>query len=433
MQTVQYGRTICTCKNLLNTVVQHGQCAIGTNRPHSVRTSHHAEPTILIVFPPHQQRNANPIQEPNPIQEADPTQPNPTQSTIMRLVVRRRYACSVVFSLGSVGCCNAFARPTRLFQSASASTLSKTVTFGVAGPDHNELPPDFPRRDDVLIALEAVRKAGAVTNALQPDNAGGIDSVSKSDLSPVTVADFAAQAIVLRHIKEAFADDSFIAEESSSPLTDDAALAQSVSDASGMSDIDMLKSSIDLGKEYELWHGDSPDSENAGMARPPRVWCLDPIDGTKGFLRGRKEGGQYCVALALLEDGEPTIGVMGCPNLPASATDFSYAWTDDETLENNRDSRGCIFVASKGGGCYQLPFVPGTLPVKIQVSSNDGSDMQPSDGRFCIGEYSIVTFSSMCGHPWIRVVPDRSCPRQSFAVVLDCRSPSHTLTTLLSK
>jgi 3'(2'), 5'-bisphosphate nucleotidase len=42
------------------------------------------------------------------------------------------------------------------------------------------------------------------------------------------------------------------------------------------------------------------------------MWTLDPIDGTKGFLLG----GQYAVCLALIEDSDVKLGVMGCPNLP---------------------------------------------------------------------------------------------------------------------
>ena len=47
-----------------------------------------------------------------------------------------------------------------------------------------------------------------------------------------------------------------------------------------------------------------------------RRWVLDPIDGTKGFLRKQ----QYAVALGLLIDGEPALGVLGCPNLPSTAS-----------------------------------------------------------------------------------------------------------------
>lgn len=42
----------------------------------------------------------------------------------------------------------------------------------------------------------------------------------------------------------------------------------------------------------------------------PRVWIVDPIDGTRDFIRGR-EG--WCVSVALIEDGQPLIGVLDAP------------------------------------------------------------------------------------------------------------------------
>ena len=276
---------------------------------------------------------------------------------------------------------------------SSQTTTSLRAAVVPAAACYDELPKDFPRRQDVLVALEAVRKATAMTSELQPESSSGIATVNKLDTSPVTVADFAAQAIVLRHLKDTFKDDSFIAEESSSVLDDDSDLARQVLEASRMNDMDLLKRSIDLGKEYERW--DTTTTTTTG--RPPRVWCLDPIDGTKGFLRGRKDGGQYAVALALLEDGIPTVGGRGfVPNLPSSsATDVSYQWGDDETVDNNQGTRGCIFVASKGGGCYQLPVVPGSAPtVRLRVTPNDGSTMTPFDARFCLG---VEKFSDPLG------------------------------------
>ena len=54
------------------------------------------------------------------------------------------------------------------------------------------------------------------------------------------------------------------------------------------------------------------DEGNSAGGATGRIWALDPIDGTKGFLRG----GQYAVCLALIEDGDVKVGVLGCPNLP---------------------------------------------------------------------------------------------------------------------
>lgn len=70
-------------------------------------------------------------------------------------------------------------------------------------------------------------------------------------------------------------------------------------------------------------------------------WTLDPIDGTKGFLRGE----QYAVCLALVVDARVELGVMGCPNLPVSPS-------------SPNGPRGCIFVAVRGQGAFQLPLTP---------------------------------------------------------------------------
>lgn len=71
--------------------------------------------------------------------------------------------------------------------------------------------------------------------------------------------------------------------------------------------------------------------------RATGFWTLDPIDGTKGFLRG----GQYAVCLALIVDSVVQLGVMGCPNLPLSSTD-----PDGE--------KGALFVAVRGLGAEQV-------------------------------------------------------------------------------
>ncbi len=44
----------------------------------------------------------------------------------------------------------------------------------------------------------------------------------------------------------------------------------------------------------------------------PRVWVLDPVDGTRGFLRGDPN---WCVSLALVAEGRPVIGVISAPAL----------------------------------------------------------------------------------------------------------------------
>jgi HAL2 family 3'(2'),5'-bisphosphate nucleotidase len=81
------------------------------------------------------------------------------------------------------------------------------------------------------------------------------------------------------------------------------------------------------------------DRCNDGAGPTGRHWTVDPVDGTKGFLRG----GQYAVALALIEDGQVLLGLLGCPNLAVDASDAAAG-------------TGCLFVAERGGGAWQLPL-----------------------------------------------------------------------------
>jgi len=92
-----------------------------------------------------------------------------------------------------------------------------------------------------------------------------------------------------------------------------------------------------------------------------RFWCLDPIDGTKGFLRGD----QYAIALALIESGRPVVGVLGCPNLPLDA-------------RQPKGPCGCLFVAVRGEGAemYALDSKQ-TRSVKVSEISD------PAMSCFC--------------------------------------------------
>ena len=146
------------------------------------------------------------------------------------------------------------------------------------------------------VAVSAVREASAVCRRVQADlvNAG---TVSKDDKSPVTVADFAAQAVICARLGAAFADLPVVGEEGSEALRNDPALLATVAGHAGLGAPATLEA-IDRG-------GWTPDGSK------PVYWTLDPIDGTKGFLRGE----QYAVALGLIADGKVVLGVLGCPNL----------------------------------------------------------------------------------------------------------------------
>jgi len=172
---------------------------------------------------------------------------------------------------------------------------------------------------DVMVA--AVTRAGylceGVRKTLLPESAR-----TKDDRSPVTVADLGAQAVVRRALSESFADVPVLGEEDASML-EDSAFAKIVGEAVTLGGV-----SMDLG---ELRRALAPDE---GAATAPRRFVLDPIDGTKGYLRGD----QYAVALALLEGDQVVAGVLGCPALgPGDA--------------------GIVAWASRGGGTWQAPLL----------------------------------------------------------------------------
>ena len=180
-------------------------------------------------------------------------------------------------------------------------------------------------------ALGAVRDACRVARAIQQDLAQ-VREITKDDRSPVTVADFAVQAIVAMAIHETGEDANIVGEEQSGELRQpehtavlEAVVAAVRTYRPGVSAEDVIEA-ID-----RCDHDGSADA----------YWALDPIDGTKGFLRGQ----QYAIALARIENGKVVLGVLGCPNLPADVS---------QPLDVP-DTQGTIYTAFLAGGAWELP------------------------------------------------------------------------------
>jgi 3'(2'), 5'-bisphosphate nucleotidase len=202
------------------------------------------------------------------------------------------------------------------------------------------------------VAVEAVRKACRLSESARA-SLSLQGAIAKPDQSPVTVADFGAQAVVNLALLDAFPDDPIMAEEDAALLraSEGAALKASVCRhvrdvVPGVAD-DAVLSAIDRG----TWAGGG-----AG-----RYWALDPIDGTTGFLRGD----QYAVALALIEDGEVVLGVLGCPTLPL-----------DTRHPGGR--RGFLFSAVRGCGTT-MRWIDDSTERRIAVT--DVTD--PAAASFC--------------------------------------------------
>ncbi len=166
-------------------------------------------------------------------------------------------------------------------------------------------------------AVAAVTAAADLTTSAQGRLLAG-DTLTKTDDSPVTVADFGAQAVVSAVLTEALGAVEMVGEEDAGDLVDD---------SSGLLDGVAGLVSATLDREVSAPALLDLIAVGAGSASADRYWTLDPIDGTKGFLRGD----QYAIALALIEHGEVVLGVLGCPNYPLSG-----------------GTRGATFVAAAG-------------------------------------------------------------------------------------
>ncbi len=185
-------------------------------------------------------------------------------------------------------------------------------------------------------AIEAVVAASRLTKAVR-DDFDPADAVSKADSSPVTVADLGAQALISMALAETLPDDGMMGEEDFGPLADSSELADTV-----VARVQAQRPEVTLDDvRVALEACDDP----AGPGR--RWWTLDPVDGTKGFLRNE----QYAVALALIEDGEVVLGVMGCPNLP---------YCGEPGDPNVGGPIGVLFVAERGGGARMMPLFEAT-------------------------------------------------------------------------
>jgi 3'(2'), 5'-bisphosphate nucleotidase len=150
-------------------------------------------------------------------------------------------------------------------------------------------------------AVEAITQAARLCTAVRAEMAGAA-FLQKDDKSPVTVADFGAQALVCHGLSEEFPLDVIVAEEDAAELRrrENAALLDQVTLYVRRIQPNATRRNI----------CDWIDAGRNSTAR--RFWTLDPIDGTKGFLRND----QYAVALALIEDGQVKVGALACPALP---------------------------------------------------------------------------------------------------------------------
>jgi len=119
---------------------------------------------------------------------------------------------------------------------------------------------------ELTLAVEQIaRQAGAEIKRCYEQ--GKFESFTKDDQSPVTSADYAANDIICAALKRLTPDIPILSEE-------------------------------------------SEPQDIAQRRHWPRFWLIDPLDGTQEFVAG---SGDFAVAIALIDDHQPTLGVIYAP------------------------------------------------------------------------------------------------------------------------
>ena len=222
----------------------------------------------------------------------------------------------------------------RIFVIGTAVATVNPRVEGSLGDTMNANP--WQREFDV--ALRVVQDGALLARDLRQEI--GDRAFLKADQSPVTVADFAVQALVAHRLGAMFPDDPLVAEEEAAALQPSAGrtVLQSVLNALRRAAVD-----FDAGRLLE--------TIDRGRAVPgERFWALDPVDGTQGFIRGD----QYVVALALIVRGRVEIGMLGCPELSLS--------------DPPDDGVGAIACAVRNRGAFRASLV-GRKFIPLRVSS----------------------------------------------------------------
>jgi len=201
-----------------------------------------------------------------------------------------------------------------------------------------------PHPKESELALKSVKEAMEFCHEVQRQWSHD-DARQKEDRSPVTLADLGSQALMILALQKEFPDDPVVAEEDAAVLREDGELFGRL--------LDLLGKHLHRPSPERIL--DAIDSGAKARNTAPRFWTMDPLDGTKGFLRGD----QYAVALALVEKGEVAMGVLGCPNFP-------FGRKGD-----------CIVHAARGMGTTLL--LPDGSREKVRV---DGI-RDPRQARFC--------------------------------------------------
>lgn len=199
--------------------------------------------------------------------------------------------------------------------------------------------------DKLLAEVEAIcERAGEAILTIYNRSADTIAIQTKSDDTPVTEADFAANKVILASLPKLLEGVPIVSEESAIPKFE----------------------------ERKRWS---------------RYWLVDPLDGTREFIR---RNGEFTVNIALVENGIPVLGVVHAPvlNTTYSGIRDLGAWKREEKSLEPIFSRPLAKVIQS-----QEPFLVvgsrsfGIPPLPVELSEQFDSIETRSIGsslKFCL-------------------------------------------------
>lgn len=166
--------------------------------------------------------------------------------------------------------------------------------------------------------IDTARKAGEVILGYYDNE--NLEVFDKEDDSPLTRADLAAHHIIVDALAKIDPDTPVISEESGVPSHD----------------------------ERKTW---------------TRFWIVDPLDGTKEFI---KKNGEFTVNIALIDQGEPVLGVVYIP-----AKNVMYYATRKDGAYKREGDKAAVRIFSSPADISE--------PVTVIQSRSHGSDTLKED------------------------------------------------------
>lgn len=198
--------------------------------------------------------------------------------------------------------------------------------------------PKFLGHSPVAEVVASLREAAALCSRVRAD----APFLTKSDSSPVTVADFAVQAVLARRWAAAVPGGVLVAEEDSRSLQGEAGRSMMTEVVRHVRSVFPGATAEDVQGWIDLGRGE-PGTD---------FWTLDPMDGTKGFRRG----GHYAVALARIRQGEVVMAGLACPTVGLPQIGLA--------------APGVLAVAAQGQGAWARGLEGGTW-ARLRVSTVD--------------------------------------------------------------